>query len=100
MRWQNILLILVIFAPSILEKCSRCVEASTTAIFISMPISFAFFSAAATAILAPCKVSSSCVLVAILAMRTVSLEARAISEIERTVMELEGSEVDDEVGYR
>jgi hypothetical protein len=81
-RCENILLILVIFAPSILEKCSRCVEASTTAMFISTPISFAFFSAAATAILAPCRVSSSWVLVAILVVTAVSLEIYAMGRFE------------------
>lgn len=62
----NILLMLVSFAPSILAKCNRCVEASTTAMFMGTPISFAFFSAAAIAILAPDSVSCSCVRVAIL----------------------------------
>jgi hypothetical protein len=81
-RCENILLILVILAPSILEKWSKCVEASTTAIFISTPISFAFFSAAATAILAPCKVRSSWVFVAILAVKKVSLEIYAMGRFE------------------
>ena len=64
---------LVNFAPSMREKWSRCVEASTTAMFMLKPMERALASLAATPALAASRARVSIVLVAMMRFAALSL---------------------------